>query len=146
MVVGMAMLLMCVLACRSAHRIVRRGPSKCPGPGYTLVTGYCNCGKCCGWRRSWFGLGQPVYNYGKRRGLPKQVGITAVGKPAHRGTIAADTKVYPFGTRLEIPGYGVGTVEDVGGAIKGNHIDLWFPSHTEARRWGSQWLRVRRVK
>jgi hypothetical protein len=29
-------------------------------PSLVLVTGYCNCGKCCGWKRSWFGFGAPV--------------------------------------------------------------------------------------
>ena len=33
-----------------------------------LVTGYCNCGKCCGWRKKWFFFGEPVYDYGNLRG------------------------------------------------------------------------------
>lgn len=53
------------------------------------------------------------------------------------GTIAADTKFYPFGTRMYVPGYGWGLVEDRGGAIKGpNRIDLYFDSHTDALEWG----------
>lgn len=44
-----------------------------------LVTGYCNCGKCCGWRKKWFFFGEPVYNYGKMKGKPKKVGVTASG-------------------------------------------------------------------
>ena len=52
-------------------------------------------------------------------------------------TIAADTKYYPFGTRMYIPGWGWGVVEDRGGAIKGpNRIDLYFNSHSEALQWG----------
>lgn len=144
-IVGVLLVALGACASSSGRRLLRRGSSKCPGPGYTLVTGYCNCASCCGWRRSWFGFGGPVYNYGPNKGKPKQVGITAKGTRARRGTIAADPKVYPFGTRLKIPGYGVGTVEDIGGAIKGHHIDLWFPSHAEARRWGRQWLKVERV-
>lgn len=107
-----------------------------------LVTGYCNCGQCCGWRRSWFGFGPPVYNYGPQKGKPKAVGVTYSGTRAHRGTIAADLSVYPIGTKLVVPGYGEGVVEDIGGAIKGRHIDIWFPSHREARKWGAQWLDV----
>ena len=43
------------------------------------------------------------------------------------GTIAADTKYYPFGTRMFVPGYGWGVVQDRGGAIKGrSRIDLYF--------------------
>ena len=109
------------------------------------VTGYCSCGKCCGWRRTWFGFGSPVYTYGKMKGKPKKVGYTATGKRAVHGTIAADTSVYKFGTSLYVPGYGTGTVEDVGGAIKGKHIDIWFPTHQQARRWGVRKLKVTRL-
>ena len=70
------------------------------------------------------------------------MGITASGTRAKRGTIAADPKLYPFGTRIFVPGYGYGTVEDVGGAIKGKHLDVWFPSHQEARNWGSQQVKI----
>ena len=108
-----------------------------------LVTGYCNCGKCCGWRKKWFLFGEPVYNYGTMNGSPKKVGVTASGKVAAKGTIAADPSVYPFGTKMEIPGYGPGVVQDIGGSIKGAHIDLWFPTHEDAVAWGSQKLKVK---
>ena len=108
-----------------------------------LVTGYCNCGKCCGWRKKWFFFGEPVYNYGKMKGKPKKVGVTASGTVAAKGTIAADPAVYPFGTKIEIPGYGSGVVQDVGGSIKGAHIDIWFPSHVEALAWGARKLKVK---
>ncbi|MGB3225965.1 MAG: 3D domain-containing protein [Desulforhopalus sp.] len=59
------------------------------------------------------------------------------------GTIAADTKYYPFGTRMHVPDYGWGVVEDRGGAIKGpNRIDLYFDSHREALNWGRKKVRV----
>lgn len=59
------------------------------------------------------------------------------------GTVAADTDYYPFGTRMYIPGYGWGVVEDRGGAIKGpGRIDLYFDSHDEALEWGRKTLRV----
>jgi len=62
---------------------------------------------------------------------------------AHDGTIAADTAHYPFGTRMYVPGYGYGVVEDRGGAIKGpRRIDLYFDSHSDARRWGRQTVKV----
>jgi 3D (Asp-Asp-Asp) domain-containing protein len=54
-------------------------------------------------------------------------------------------KQFKYGDRLYIPGYGVGRVEDIGGAIKGRHIDIWFPSHEEALRWGVKWLKIRKV-
>jgi len=124
-------------------------PAKPPTPpkdgSLVLVTGYCNCEQCCGWERSWFGFGRPVYTYGPMKGRPKKVGRTARGTTARKGTVAADPKTFPFGTRLDIPGYGTGTVEDVGGAIKGRHIDVWFPTHEEARQWGRRELAVKTI-
>ena len=32
--------------------------------------------------------------------------------------------------------YGMGTALDCGGAIKGNIVDLWFPSYADCRSWG----------
>ena len=59
------------------------------------------------------------------------------------GTIAADTRFYPFGTRMYIPGYGWGIVEDRGGAIKGkSRIDIFYDSHTDALRWGRRRVQV----
>lgn len=62
---------------------------------------------------------------------------------SHDGTIAADTSYYPFGTRMYVPGYGQGIVEDRGGAIKGpNRIDLYFDAHRDALAWGRKNVRV----
>lgn len=105
------------------------------------VTGYCKCGECCGWHRTWYGL--PVYSSGPNKGKRKIVGQTASGTRARPGTIAADTKLYPFGTVMYVPGYGYGRVEDRGGKVKGQHIDLYFRSHRRARNWGSKKLRVK---
>lgn len=59
------------------------------------------------------------------------------------GTLAADTRYYPFGTRMYIPDYGWGRVEDRGGAIKGpDHIDLFMPSHHQTIIWGRQRVTV----
>lgn len=53
------------------------------------------------------------------------------------GTIAADTRHYPFGTEMYVPGYGWGVVEDRGGAIKGpTRIDLFYEDHDDALHWG----------
>jgi 3D (Asp-Asp-Asp) domain-containing protein len=100
------------------------------------TTGYCKCGKCCGWKRNW--KFQPVVAYGPTKGQPKAVGITATGIRADWGTIAADTRYYPFGTIMYVPGYGWGRVEDIGSAIKGDHIDLFFTSHRQALEWGRE--------
>ncbi|PIE72628.1 MAG: hypothetical protein CSA20_07200 [Deltaproteobacteria bacterium] len=59
------------------------------------------------------------------------------------GTIAADTRYYPFGTRIYVPGYGWGVVVDRGGAIKGpDRLDLYFESHQKALNWGRKRLEV----
>ncbi|MFH0953543.1 MAG: 3D domain-containing protein [Verrucomicrobiota bacterium] len=102
---------------------------------YTLeTTGYCPCGRCCGWRRNWFG--RPIIASGPHRGDPKRVGYTASGTRALPGTIAADTSLFPFGTIMLVPGYGYGRVEDRGGDIKGHRVDLYFRSHRGAEAWG----------
>ena len=64
------------------------------------------------------------------------MGQTASGKQVKHGTIAADTTIYPFGTVIYVPGYGYGVVEDRGGAIKGERLDLYFSSHSQAKNWG----------
>lgn len=107
------------------------------------VTAYCPCGKCCGWERNWYGL--PVHSSGPLKGKPKRVGITADGTRARKGTIAADTSRYPFGTHMYVPGYGWGIVHDVGSDIKENHIDVFFPHHQQAVDWGRKQLKVRVV-
>jgi 3D (Asp-Asp-Asp) domain-containing protein len=104
------------------------------------VTGYCPCGECCGWERTWYG--KPVIASGPNKGERKRIGITASGTRARPGTMAADASLYPFGTVLRVPGYGLGRVEDRGGAIRGNRLDLFFKDHQEALRWGRQTLRV----
>lgn len=59
------------------------------------------------------------------------------------GTIAADTRYYRFGTRMHVPGYGWGVVEDRGGAITGpDRLDLYMDSHDEALAWGRRRLPV----
>ncbi|MCF6287152.1 MAG: 3D domain-containing protein [Candidatus Hydrogenedentes bacterium] len=107
-----------------------------------LTTGYCKCGRCCNWTHSTF-LKKTVFKEGPNKGKPKKVGQTASGKMAKKHhTIAADTSLYPFGTVMYIPGYGYGVVEDRGGAIKGQHIDLFFGSHEAALKWGKQRKKV----
>ncbi len=59
--------------------------------------------------------------------------------------VAADTRLFPFGSLLSIEGYAdnqVVPVLDRGGAIKGNHIDLLMPTHRQARRWGNRRMPV----
>ena len=53
-----------------------------------------------------------------------------------------DPSVIPLGTRLTIPGYGMGVAADTGGAMHGNVIDLWFPTMQQARAWGRRTVTV----
>lgn len=65
-------------------------------------------------------------------------GRTATGRPVGWGSVAVDPSVIPLGSRLAIPGYGIGVAADTGGAIRGARIDLWFPTVAQARTWGSR--------
>jgi 3D (Asp-Asp-Asp) domain-containing protein len=75
-------------------------------------------------------------------------GITASGYSVLTNggkLVAADTSVLPFGSLVSIPGYDAGAVVPVldrGGAIKGNRLDVLFPTHEEARLWGVRDLEV----
>jgi len=88
--------------------------------GEYKLTAYCACKKCCG----------------------KTDGITASGVKATEGiTIAADTTVLPFGTEVIIDGHTY-IVQDRGGAIKGNRIDVYFDDHSEALDFGVQYKEI----
>lgn len=80
------------------------------------ATGYCPCEKCCG----------------------VADGLTASGEYAKANHTVAMPKSYPFGTKIEIKGYGTYIVEDRGGAIKGNKIDIFFNTHQEALNFGKK--------
>ena len=83
------------------------------------ITAYCSCAKCCG----------------------KSTGITAMGTKATAGRTVAASSQFAFGTKLNINGHTY-TVEDRGGAIKGNKIDIYVNSHAEALAWGVRYLPV----
>jgi len=89
------------------------------------VTAYCPCSKCCG---------------------SSADGITASNHRIQAGdTFAAADRKYPFGTKMIIPGYDNGRLVEVldrGGAITGNHIDVFFPTHEQARQWGVKYINV----
>jgi 3D (Asp-Asp-Asp) domain-containing protein len=88
--------------------------------GEFTITAYCPCSKCCG----------------------KCDGITATGTKATAGrTIAVDPSVIPYGTRLYING-NIYTAEDCGGAIKGQTVDIFFNTHSEAKEFGVQTMDV----
>ena len=92
--------------------------------GRFKITAYCPCSKCCG----------------------KANGITASGTKVKEGrTIAVDPKIIPLGSKVELNGKTY-VAEDVGGAIKGNSIDLYFNSHSEANNWGVKYKNVYLIK
>jgi 3D (Asp-Asp-Asp) domain-containing protein len=69
-------------------------------------------------------------------------GHTATGMPVGFGVVAVDPSVIPLGTRLTIPGYGEGVAADTGGAVRGDTIDLWFPTLAQAHGWGRRTVTV----
>jgi 3D (Asp-Asp-Asp) domain-containing protein len=70
--------------------------------------------------------------------------ITATGVETHWGTVAADWRLYPPGTKLQIEGFpnDVFMVEDSGGAVRGDVFDIWFPDLATAVAFGTKSLRV----
>ena len=83
------------------------------------ITAYCPCSKCCG----------------------KSNGITASGTKAKAGRTVAASSKFAIGTKLNINGH-IYTVEDRGGAINGNKIDIFVNTHAEALAWGVRYLPV----
>ncbi len=83
------------------------------------ITAYCPCSKCCG----------------------KTTGRTASGTKATAGRTVAASSKFAFGTKLNIGGH-IYTVEDRGGAVTGNKIDIFVNSHAEALQWGVRYLPV----
>lgn len=88
---------------------------------------------------------------GKRPTHP-QYGITYSGVKVRRdkntiSTIAADPRVFPLGTILYIPEYGYAVVADVGSAIKGRKIDLYFATTKQVyKEWGKKEVEVQVIK
>lgn len=88
------------------------------------ASAYCGCFSCCN----------------------KTTGITASGTKATAGRTVAMSGSYPFGTKVEIKGMGTYVVEDRGGAIKGNKIDIYFDSHQEALNFGRKTVYLRVIQ
>lgn len=83
-----------------------------------------------------------AYEPGPRSCGKYATGYTAIGLKAERGIIAVDPKVIPLGSRVYVEGYGEAIAGDVGGAIKGNRIDVCFPTVRECLQWGRRKVRV----
>jgi 3D (Asp-Asp-Asp) domain-containing protein len=63
-------------------------------------------------------------------------GTTATGLRVGWGVVAVDPALIPLGTRMTVPGYGEGVAADIGHAVRGATIDLWFPTRAQALAWG----------
>lgn len=72
-------------------------------------------------------------------------GTTATGVPAEPGVVAVDPSVIPLGTKLYIPGIGIVTADDTGGAIRGNRIDICMASQGLASSWGERVITIYEV-
>lgn len=87
--------------------------------GTFVITAYCGCSSCSGGHNK-----------------------TATGTtPTEGRTIAADPSVLPYGTKVVIGGV-VYTVEDCGSGVGGNHIDIFFASHSAAMSFGRKTMEV----
>ena len=88
--------------------------------GKYKLTAYCGCKKCSG-------------KWGAR---------TASGKKAKQGrTIAVDKRKIKLGSKVQINGktyVAEYIAEDVGGGVKGKHIDVFFKSHKQTKRFGKK--------
>lgn len=98
--------------------------------GKVSATAYCKCNVCCG---KW-----------------SEVKGTYTGtEPTEGVTIAVDPKVIPLGSIVFVD-MGDGDIreyvaEDIGGAIKGNKIDIYHDTHDAAREFGMKTVNVKYV-
>ena len=99
--------------------------------GWYFITAYCSCSKCC----------YPSTNY------------TASGVQCHYAdyehrydeptTCAIDRSIHSFGDTFYLKSEDrVYVAEDTGSAVKGRHIDLYFPDHSYVQSYGSHWEEV----
>lgn len=76
-------------------------------------------------------------------------GRTASGVETRQGIVAADPRVLPLGSVIELKAgnySGVYTVHDTGSAVKGNLVDVWMPSTKEARKFGRRSVKLQVIR
>lgn len=100
--------------------------------GEFRLTAYCGCSKCCG---KW-GENRPLDENGKPIVYTANMSVAKEG-----ATIAADISVLPYGTKVIIDGHEY-IVQDRGGSIKENRIDIYFESHQDALNFGVQYKEI----
>ena len=69
-------------------------------------------------------------------------GTTRLGWRTRGGSGAVDPGGIPLRSLLYVAGYGLAWAGDVGGAIKGDRVDLCFNRTEDAVAWGRRWVRV----
>ena len=69
-------------------------------------------------------------------------GLTRRDRYVRLGIVAADPRIFPLARYLEVyvgkNYFGRFLIDDTGGKIKGNRLDIWTPTCAEARRFGWQ--------
>lgn len=100
--------------------------------GEYRLTAYCGCSKCCG---KW-GENRPLDESGKPIVYTANMSIAKEGV-----TIAADINILPYDTKVIIDGHEY-IVQDKGGVINGNRIDIYFESHQDALNFGVQYKEI----
>ena len=91
--------------------------------GTFWVTAYCPCPICCG---EYSNMDNPT---------------TASGAPAVEGVTCAASSDFDFGTELIVDGHTY-TVQDRGGAVNGNHLDIYFSNHQAALNFATGYYDV----
>lgn len=101
-------------------------PTNLVNMGEFKLTAYCSCAKCCGK----YAYNRPVDENGN------EIVYGSIGERLIAGTsIAVDPNVIPYGTEVIIDGHTY-IAHDTGGAIDGNHIDVYFDNHQDALNFG----------
>lgn len=74
-------------------------------------------------------------------------GITYTGidlrSNPNQKVIAVDPNIIPLGSRVWVEGYGEAIAGDIGGAIKGNIIDVFLEDKQDALNWGRKTVTIR---
>ncbi len=101
--------------------------------GYKTSRGMFNRTKCITMRASAYST-SPEENGGYT--------TSKTGHPLHYGIAAIDPRVIPLNSWLYVEGYGLALACDIGGAIKGDRIDLCHQTVEQANRYGRKVVKV----
>lgn len=82
---------------------------------------------------------------GKRKGDPNY-GLTASGAYVQQGVSLACPPAIPFGTKINIEGYGTRVCVDRGAHIQNNRLDIYMESLSDAQNFGRRTLKVKIYK